>query len=346
LIFEEENMSWQDFLNAQGATIDDERGVRFSAQPDVAILPSHGAVILPLSRFGLIGLEGEDTIPFLQGQLSSDVKQLVPSGSQFSSYSTPKGRMLASMLVVNQANGALLMLPKALVAAIQKRLSMYILRSKTRATDLGEAVVALGVIGPQAADLLATALAVPKMVDGGALGLDDGRVVRLAADRFLLFVPAAKAEAWWLALREAGAGIANESLWTLTDIRTGIPWVLPQTQEAFVPQMANMELIGAVSFKKGCYPGQEIVARTQYLGKLKRRAFRIRASEPLEPGQAIYSPEMNGQASGQVAMAVEYDGAWEALAVIQLSSIEHGLHLHGVDGPALEVLSLPYSVMP
>jgi folate-binding Fe-S cluster repair protein YgfZ len=107
--------------------------------------------------------------------------------------------------------------------------------------------------------------------------------------------------------------------------------------------MANMELIGAVNFKKGCYPGQEIVARTQYLGKLKRRAFRVRSTVPMTAGEAVYSPEMNGQASGMIAMASPLaDGSWEALAVVQMSSVEHGLHLQSPEGPSLECLALPY----
>jgi folate-binding protein YgfZ len=137
----------------------------------------------------------------------------------------------------------------------------------------------------------------------------------------------------------------GEPVWRLTEVRAGTPWITASTQEEFVPQMANMELIGAVSFNKGCYPGQEIVARTQYLGKLKRRMLRVRIDADVAAGQDVFSPEMNGQASGKIMLAAPVGaGASEALVVVQMSSVEHGLHLGDVAGPKAEVLDLPYAV--
>ncbi len=338
-------MAWQDFLSTQGAQFDAELAVSFPGEQQPAE-QQQGAALVPLSHFGLIRFSGEETAAFLHGQLSSDVKQLGPNRAQYSTYSTPKGRMLASLLVLADGEDRLLMLPRALLPTIQKRLSMYVLRSKTKASDISADTVLLGLCGAQAAG-------VAKQLGGSLptealqkVDLPAGWLLKLDEGRFLLGIAAAQAETIWQVLLAAGASPAGAAAWTLADIRAGITWVLPATQEAFVPQMANMELIGAVNFKKGCYPGQEIVARTQYLGKLKRRALRVQASSPMQAGESVFSPEMQDQASGQVALAApSADGLWEALVVVQLSSIEHGLHVQGPQGPALSVLPLPYTVI-
>ncbi|PHV10919.1 CAF17-like 4Fe-4S cluster assembly/insertion protein YgfZ [Chitinimonas sp. BJB300] len=338
-------MAWLEFLSAQGAQFDAQQAATFDISTSLAAL-QNSAALIPLTHFGLIRFSGEETIAFLQAQLSSDVKKLTAASCQYSSYSTPKGRMLANMLVLPEGDDRLLMLPRDLLPAIQKRLAMFVMRSKTKASDASNERILLGLTGPQAAthakQLLAADLPNEAMQ---MVSFPQGWLVRLEADRFLIGLQADNAETIWQKLCEFGATPAGADCWTLTDIRAGIPWVQSTTQEAFVPQMANMELIGAVSFKKGCYPGQEIVARTQYLGKLKRRTFRVVADTAMHVGDAVYSPEMNGQASGQIALAAPVgDGRWEALAVIQLSSLEHGIHLGSEEGPCLSLLELPYPV--
>ena len=340
-------MDWLAFLGTQGAQQDEAQAVHFPNDSAQHQAFDSGVTITPLTHLGLIKLQGEETVPFLQGQLSSDVKKLSSPGWQFSSYSTPKGRMLASFIVLRDGDEALLQLPTPLQPAIQKRLTMFIMRSKTKATDANAELVALGLAGPKAAGLVSSLLGADALdADKTAARITGGWAIRLPGERFQLIVDAATAQALWAQCLARGAVPAATRVWTLGDIRAGTPWVLPATQEEFVPQMANMELIGAVSFQKGCYPGQEIVARTQYLGKLKRRTFRVRASAPMAAGEPVFSPEMNGQASGMVAMATPLaDGSWEALVVVQMSSVEHGLHLQAPDGPTLECLTLPYPVV-
>ncbi|MGQ5524903.1 CAF17-like 4Fe-4S cluster assembly/insertion protein YgfZ [Chitinimonas sp. PSY-7] len=338
-------MAWQDFLSTQGAQFDAHNAAAFNNSRGLAAL-QNSAALVPLTHFGLIRFSGEETIAFLHGQLSSDVKKLTTNTCQYSSYSTPKGRMLASLLILPEAEDRLLMLPRDLAPTIQKRLSMFVMRSKTKASNASDERILLGLAGPEAARLVQQVLTTELPGESMQVSsINDGWLIRLGADRFLLNVLPGSAETIWQKLCTAGATPAGADCWTLSDIRAGIPWIQSTTQEAFVPQMANMELIGAVSFKKGCYPGQEIVARTQYLGKLKRRTFRVVADTAMQVGDAIYSPEMNGQASGQIALAAPLgDGSWEALAVVQLSSLEHGIHLNNQEGPRLSVLELPYAV--
>lgn len=330
-------MSWQAFLANAGATFD-EAGEAHFAPHDAA------AQLLPLSHMGLIRFSGPDSGAFLQGQLSSDVSKLAADAMQYSSYSTPKGRMLATFLMLRDGEDYLLQLPASLLPAILKRLSMYVLRSKTKASDASAERVLLGVLGEGAADLLLTAFGVQVTV-GHVVPVAGGLLARLSAQRFQLCLEPSAAERVWRKLAEAGAQPASGHRWTLADIAEGIVWVVSATQEEFVPQMANMELIDAVSFKKGCYPGQEIVARTQYLGKLKRRAYRVQLPVAAAAGDDVYSPEMHGQPSGKIALvAPNAAGQWEALVVAQIASVEHGLHLHSAEGPQITLLSLPYAL--
>ncbi len=333
-------MNWQDFLREQGAS---GETVAFALPAGLAALES-GATLVPLGDFGLIRFSGEETLPFLHGQLSNDVKKIGEHGAQYATYSTPKGRMLTSLLLVQDGEDTLLVLPQTLQAAIQKRLSMYVLRSKTRASDANGERIMLGLAGPQAARLIEQVFgSLPATLQSQPV--TGGKLVALSHDRYLLIVAPETATQHWQALTAAGAVAGCSEAWQLAEIRAGLVWVQPATQEEFVAQMANMELIGAVNFKKGCYPGQEIVARTQYLGKLKRRTIRVQSTVAMEPGDAVYSPEMNGQASGQIAAAApNAAGNWEALAVVQLGSIAQGLHLQSDTGPVLTPLSLPYAI--
>jgi folate-binding protein YgfZ len=180
-----------------------------------------------------------------------------------------------------------------------------------------------------------------------AIEKDGEWCVRLDDTRFVIVAPLPRAQSVWDALSE-NAVKAGATAWEATSIRAGIPTVLAATQEAFVPQMVNLELLGGVSFKKGCYPGQEIVARTQYRGKLKRRMVRVRGggSAP-SPGSDIFSPEFGEQPAGTVVSAVAApDGGFEALVVAQLEAIEqNSLRAQSASGPPLPIEPLPYPII-
>lgn len=336
-------MSWIDTL--PHATVADGIVQHFAPVADELAALEQDGVVSPLTQFGLIRFRGEETATFLQGQLSSDIRQLDTGVAQYSSYSTPKGRMLASFLIYKLGDDYLLQLPVELQASIQKRLSMYVMRSKTKADDATLDVALIGVAGPKAATLVQAVTGALPVGDFSVQNWEGGATVALSGGRYQVVVPADQAAQIWQQFLQAGAKPVGEPVWRLTEVRSGTPWVTAATQEEFVAQMANMELIGAVSFSKGCYPGQEIVARTQYLGKLKRRMYRVRVDGAAQAGQDVFSPEMNGQASGKVMLAAPAaQGASEALVVVQMSSLEHGLHLGDLNGPAVEVLDLPYVV--
>lgn len=338
-------MNWNDFLLQAGATIEAEQRVHFgNTQTELDALES-AAICSPLLQFGLIRFQGEDSQAFLQGQLSSDIRAITSNAAQYSSYSTPKGRMQASFLISRLGDDYLLQIAAELQAATQKRLSMFIMRSKTKAADVNSELVQVGVAGPHSAALITQLFGtspnpfeVQHHANASVIGLDGPRFQIIASPEAMQII--------WSQLREHGAIAAGTSTWQLTEIRAGAPWITAATVEEFVPQMTNLELIGGVSFTKGCYPGQEIVARTQHLGKLKRRTYRMHVdSLEVAAGQDVYSPEMNGQASGKIMLcAPAPQGGSELLVVAQIASLEQGLHLLNAEGPKLTQLSLPYAL--
>ncbi|MCL4182617.1 MAG: folate-binding protein, partial [Burkholderiaceae bacterium] len=240
----------------------------------VALLPDHG----------LLELTGEDRVRFLHSMTTNDVERQPAAQARWHGLCTPKGRLLATMLAWRDDSAIRLLLPRALAEAVRKRLSMYVLRAKVRVEDRSDAHAVLGLCGAPAGEVLASLglpAAAPYEIGRGETGTADaatsiglpaidGPAAQLL--RWLLVVPAASLPALWPQLAQRLQPI-DSAAWRWTDVRSGIPRIVPATAEQFVPQMIDFDLVGGVSFDKGCYPGQEIVARSHYLGKVKRRLF-------------------------------------------------------------------------
>ena len=310
---------------------------------DADLIAKGGAVFAPLSQFGLLTVSGVDARGFLHAQLSNDIEHMDAGTARRAGYCSAKGRMLASFLVVPRPDGFLLQVSHDIAAAIAKRLTMYVLRSKVKVADAGDAWAQFGVWGRDAAALLRSSGLEAPAEPMGVTGTQVRSVVALGDGRFLIFGPPDTATL----LAASFAQVAPEG-WTLEDVRAGLPQITLATQDQFVPQMANFELVGGVDFKKGCYPGQEIVARSQYLGKLKRRMYRGSIDAPVsEPaaGQDLFGGEP--QAIGTIVSAAPRpEGGYEFLAVMQSSAAEHGdpIRLGAPDGPIARMASLPYAI--
>ncbi|MES2405746.1 MAG: folate-binding protein [Pseudomonadota bacterium] len=304
-----------------------------------------GAVFADLAALGLIAFNGEDTATYLQGQLTNDVRKLAAGAAQYSGFCSPKGRLLASFLLWNQDDATYMQLAGDLQETIQKRLSMFILRSKVKARDARPEVVRIGMAGKRAAQLIEATLGALPTADMGVTHTPAGNIIRLAAERYQIITSPESAAILNAAFSREASQI-DYPVWQWLEIRAGIPTILPATQEQFVPQMVNFDLTNSVNFQKGCYTGQEIVARTQYLGKLKRRMYLVHSDSHATPGDELYSADMEGQASGMIVNAQPApSGGWDALAVIQISSADaHPIHLKSLDGARLVIESLPYSL--
>ena len=338
---------WQQFLEQRGAVIG-EGVVQHFGQPEKERAAAlQGTIICDLSHNGVMLASGDDAQAFLHGQLTNDIVALVDDSAQRNGYCTPKGRFLATFLVWKAKQGIMLQLPQALLAPIQKRLSMYVLRAKAKLEDVSDKWVRIGVAGQGAQALVTSVLGGVPEHDMKTLHVEQTRIIRLAEARYEIVCAPDGAQAVWSALAQQ-ATQAGAAVWDWLDIRAGVVTVLPATQESFVPQMANYELIGGVSFKKGCYPGQEIVARTQYRGILKKRATlaHIDIADAPQPGDKVYSEVFGDQAAGEVAnVAASPEGGYDLLAVAQIEGIESGkLHLKSLNGPLLTLRTLPYSI--
>lgn len=304
------------------------------------------AVYVNLSQTGLIAFQGEDTIQFLQGQLTNDTNQLTQLRAQYSGLCSPKGRLLGNFLMWQQAGSIFLQMAAELQPTLQKRLSMFILRSKVSPRDARDEYLRIGIAGHCAAEAVSmlTDNMTPEqdmqIVEAGQM-----RVIRLATERYQIIAPIADKDKL-LAHIAQHADAIDTAQWQWLEIQAGIPTILLATQDQFIPQMVNFDLTNSVNFKKGCYTGQEIVARTQYLGKLKRRMYLVHSDEVMSPGDEIFSPDMEGQAMGMVVNAQAAPaGGWDALAVMQISSVaSQPLHLKSLDGALLNLQNLPYAV--
>lgn len=304
-------------------------------------------IVVALEHLAVIRTRGEDATDFLHNLLSNDIKKLQPGYAQYSSFNSPKGRMLASFLVWRDDTDYLLQLSTDLAVAIHKKLSMYVLRAKVKLSLADEDPCLLGVAGPALQPALAAlGLAWPETdlaVSGERL-----QCIRLAADRAQLVVPLDAAEATVKTLLAHGLKPAATDAWRRLDIHAGIPLITAATQDEFVAQMINFELIGGVSFQKGCYPGQEIVARTQYLGKLKKRMFFAHLAADAAPtvGSDVFAPAFGEQSCGKLlSVAPAREGGFDLLVVVQLAAYEGGdVHMAAVDGPRLRFGPLPYAV--
>ncbi|MBP9714537.1 MAG: folate-binding protein YgfZ [Sterolibacterium sp.] len=338
------NQEWNDFLAQQGAT-SNATELRFAAPADEVKQAQSGAILVPLTDLGLIRASGPDSATFLHNLLTNDVEALPPDGAGRYGFCTPKGRLLATFLMWREGDDYLLAVAADLHAAMLKKLSMYVLRSKVKLTDASHDRVLLGLAGTQAQTLLGSFGALPTTSLRTTI-VADSCVIRLGEERYLMSIPATQAQTRWSALR-AELQPAGLAAWRWLDIVTGIPQITLATQEEFTPQMVNYELIGGVSFKKGCYPGQEIVARTQYLGKVKRRMYRahLETGTPA-PGNPLFTAETGDQPCGMIVTAAPApQGGHDVLAVIQ-SAYARGaaLHLGSPDGAMLQIRPLPYAL--
>ena len=341
--------NWQSVIKNSGGNTDDAGVIRFGPA-DSEIKSAAGEIIVTdLSHLCLVRVSGDDAGSFLQSQLSNDINQVVPDHSQISAYCTPKGRMLAIFRIFHNDGGYLLQFPVSLRESVINRLQMYVIRAKVSFAEETDRV-AIGLSGPGADALLGNQL-LPRPTEVDGCALQEGTlIVRLPGPhpRYQLIGDTTKMGQTWETLSKQ-ATPTGEAAWSWLDIMAGLPTVTPATSEAFVPQMANLELLSAINFKKGCYPGQEIVARMQYLGKLKQRMVRLSVvSDHLpEPGEAIHAPNFPNQSAGTVVSAQPAPGGqgYDLLAVVQISSVENGeLHLGDPEGPELTIESLPYSL--
>jgi tRNA-modifying protein YgfZ len=341
--------SWLAFLASRGARLSDNRAADFG-DPRAELLAARDATIVAdLSHNALIDVSGDDATAFLHAQFTNDVASLPEGAAQWNGWCSAKGRLLATFLLLKRRGGYLLMLPAEIAPAFAKRLGMFVLRSKVKIRDASGELVRIGFAGKTASVMVARhwdhtpdPMRSVEKDDVACVALET--LDAMDAQRFVIFAPLESAPKVWDTLAE-NATKAGADAWEWTSIHAGIPTIVAATQEAFVPQMANFDLVGGLSFKKGCYPGQEIVARTQYRGILKKRMAlaHVGGSKRPAPGQSVYSRTFGEQAAGEIVnVAPSPEGAFDLLVVAQIESLRNGdLRLDSTEGTPLEIKRHP-----
>lgn len=342
--------AWQAFLTEQGAHLQGNRVEYFGSPEGEANAAITGNILADCSELGLLRFSGEDARGFLHNQLSNDVSQLQETESRLAAYCNPKGRALAVVRLFIKAGDIYMLLPREILESIAKRLRMFVLMSKVVIDDVSDEFVILGAAGELMRQKLAKEFAVMPEQTAAVTHNNGISVLKLPqhASRYLIIGEADKLVHLWQQVA-ANAHFVGQPAWQLLDIHTGQPQVFANTVEAFVPQMLNLHAIDGVNFKKGCYPGQEIVARMYYLGKLKRRMYLAHADRDVcpDPGDALFVRDSDsGQGAGQVVMASPAAmGGIDLLMVCPVSLVDAGpITLDSPDGPELHLQTLPYDV--
>lgn len=340
---------WKEFLQNAGAEFENDRVGSFGNPERERRIAHTGDLFCDLSHFGIISAYGDDAAEFLQAQFTNDINQVDETHSQLSALCSPKGRMLCNFRIFRREQTYYLVLPYELLEAALSRLRMFVLRSRVTLEDASDALIGIGASGNKMVGQLCDIVGeLPENVDE-SIEYKDFTVVRTAGvvPRYEIYGVLGAMKKLWQAL-DVHATPVGADVWELLNIQAGIPVITASTIDAFVPQMANMQLINGVSFTKGCYPGQEIVARMHYLGKLKRRMYRVgfEARQAPETGtRLVTESSTESQDIGTILSAQKNpDGHYDALAVIQTKDAENSqLKLGDANGPDVTVLDLPYS---
>ena len=346
------NTQWQDFLTAAGARIQNGSVTNFGNPAQECTAVEHGNVLADLSQEGLICVTGVDAAKFLQGQLTCHLNEVTPETSRLGAWCTSKGRVRITFRLFRWQDGFYLALPAVCVDDTMRQLQKYILRAKVALHNASAERIRLGCCGPAVIEPLRTLF--PRLPEQPDQVVQEGTttIMRLrggadAAPCFELLSDIHMAMNVWNRVRTCATAV-GAAAWSAISVRAGVPVITPELAEAFVPHMLNLPELGAVHFQKGCYSGQEIVARTQYLGKSKRRLYLawVAGEEPPQVGTVLWAPVEDEQNPGQVVnVAPAPEGGFLLLAVLPVADVRGGtVRLRDSTGPALVFRALPYPV--
>ena len=336
------NNDWQEYLFIQGGVFNNDSITSFGNTQQELISAQNENIICDLSHLGLLEISGEDAVTFLQGQVTNDVKLLSGNNAHYTGYCSAKGRLLALFFAFSHNNQLHLELNHELIEPIAKRMKMYVLRSKVNINNISDSTVRIGLNGHKIPELLTTFFSKIPQSAFESISADNSTLIRLPSEspRFEIICDVVRAKELWQALKEHCKPV-GKPCWEWLEVQAGIPDIYPNTQEEFVPQMVNLDSLNAINFKKGCYTGQEIVARTHYLGKVKRRTHltHINTTEPPHAGDDLVN--LSGEAVGKIVRSAPAPSSgYDVLAEIRLESLENGMI--NWKGLELKINPLPY----
>lgn len=342
------NSRWEQFLKDAGAVVDGGHALHFGNPERERQVATSGSIIADLSHRGLIAVNGADAVSFLQGQITTDVSRIDAGHSRIAGYCSPKGRLLTLFRIFQRDGTYYLQMQGENLTATLDRLNKYVLMSKVTLEDASNTLVRFGFSGPHAEDEAGRILGdIPAAIDE-VLQNRDLTITRVPGvhPRFEIVGPPDAAQKLWSELDVRAAPVGSE-VWTLLEILNGVPSIYADTADEFIPQTVNLDLLGGISFDKGCYTGQEIVARLHYRGTVKRRMHLLRcaADAPPRPGDAVIIAGGESKTIGNVVVAAPApDTGWALLAVLIIDQASGELRLGNASGPPLTLGELPYDL--
>jgi len=347
------NNDWKNYLLSKGAEFTEDAAFRFNENAADNQKAQSTDIICDLSQFSTLVVAGDDAAEFMQGQFTNDVEQVNENNSQLNAFCNNKGRMVANFRLFKYQQNYFFSVKNNLVDQSIKHLQNYILRSQVAIQDVSEQLIHLGVSGDNAAKLLSSFIDISSDEIDSVSFNEKYIVIRVASlhsnktPRYEIFCSFEHAKTLWEII-SAQVEAVNSSSWDYLNIQAGLPFINADTSEEFVPQMVNMDLINGVSFTKGCFTGQEIVARMHYLGKLKKRCFKVHIASENKPasGDKLFAENARaGQNTGMVIQAEKNsESGYDALAVIQIADTKSKLFLNDADGAVVTVKELPYTL--
>ncbi|MEQ1531564.1 MAG: folate-binding protein [Methylococcales bacterium] len=293
---------------SENARFDSDIGIEFSDQP-----VTETKNIFPVPQLAVLTVHGKDAAIFLQGQITCNIHDISESQSSIAAMCNAKGRVISTFILVKSGDAFLLLLPTELLEIVRKRLQMYVLRSDVVLLDSSDALCVIGVSDAGSR----------QHEQAFAASQQNAVVINLTAqsDRFLMISPPQQAVSIWTDyVNTRGFVPTSSARWRYLDILSGLPWLTQLTSEEFIPQMLNLDKLGGISFNKGCYTGQEVVARTHFLGQVKRDMHLAEAATEWapEPNTNVIN-ELDGELKvvGKVLGAQVQDGLCKMLIVLQ-----------------------------
>jgi len=325
------NPEWRSFLEQAGATITDDLDASFNGESGDTTHNQTLGLLTDLSLMSTLEISGGDAMEFLNGQFTSDIKKLPEGTFQYSAWCNPKGRVIAVFIIYRLGQIYFLLIPTDLKARFLKRLQLYVLRSDVILRDRGEDLVTIGIISDAAIQHFSVVPATHGRVthegDLTLLGIDNDPPLRL-----LVTGPVQAMKSLWRSLQMQFTGIGG-CLWQLRDIKTGIPWIRDTTSEMFLPQELNLDIMGGLSYVKGCFPGQEVISRMHYRGNVKQRLHRstVLVDTPqAAPGEKLYADGTDSSIGTIIHVAGDPRYGYGVLAVADVDKAAGGdLHVAG-----------------
>jgi tRNA-modifying protein YgfZ len=326
--------TWQSFLKEQGATIQDNDAIEFdNSDTDISKSP----IVSPLSGFALLAVSGNDRHAFLHGQFINDLNLIENPAAQLSAWCNAKGQVITNFIIINTGISYLLIFKQELKEFVQKRLNMFVMRSDVKIEDISESSPLVGLANIK--DLSSLDSTIPN--NAGEVHAVDGLVVICHPDNSSRYLITGSIEALTKKLLKLNKSLTSSSVWDLLDIHAGLPWITSATQEQFLPQMLNLDALKSLSYQKGCYPGQEVVARLHYRGEVKKRLQLIKSKNELNIGEDIYLDQSETKV-GIIINSVNHPHEnFYGLAVIELDKLTDNLY---VENKEISITTLPYAI--